>query len=107
MIRFALRLVGLLLVAAALGVVAVDAARSIAASAVTLTELEPVWFALNPESLARFEEFVQIRLAPTLGAWVWNPVATTVLTGPLLAELAIAGFLLLLVAAPRRRPARP
>jgi hypothetical protein len=103
MIRFSLRLVGLVLIAAALAAVAIDAARSLAASQVMLTELEPVWFALSPESLARFQEFVQVRLTPPLGAWVWNPVTRSVLTGPLSVELAIAGFLLLLLSTPRRR----
>jgi hypothetical protein len=73
---------------------------------VTLTEVEPVWFALSPETLVRFEDFVQVQLAPTVGAWVWSPVTTAVLTGPVAVELAILGFLLLLLGARRRRMAR-
>jgi hypothetical protein len=106
MIRLALRGFGMVLIAAALAAVTVDAARSIAASMVTLTELEPVWFSLSPESLARFQEFVQIRLVPPLGSWVWNPVTTTFLTGPVSVELAILGFLLLLLGVPRPRRGR-
>jgi hypothetical protein len=89
--------------AAALAAVVMDAARSIAASAVTLTELEPIWTALSPQSLALFREFVQLRLVPVVGAWIWSPVATWLLATPVTLELMALGFLLLVAGSRKQR----
>jgi hypothetical protein len=103
MIRFVVRLAGLLLIAAALAAIVVDTAQSIAASTVTLTEIGSTWSALSPETLVRVQEFVQVRLVPILGEWVWNPVTTSLLTMPVSLQLAVLGFLLLFAGAPRRK----
>src|SRR6185295_16015839 len=99
MVRFVLRALGLLFIAAALLAVVFDAARSIAASAPTLTSFETAWFALDPASLAAFELFVRIR-AGEAGA---EPVVAWILAAPASAVLTAAGFILVLVGAPRGR----
>ena len=102
MIRLAFRALGLLFVAAALGAVIMDGARSIAASAVTLTALEPFWLSVHPASFGWFREFVLVRLAPTVGEWIWSPLTTGVLASPVSVAFAGLGFLALVVGAGRR-----
>jgi hypothetical protein len=72
-----------------------------------LTELQQLWLALNPESFAAFRAFVQVRLAPNAGEWLWDPLTVSVLAGPVSVELVALGFVLLLAGARRNRPARP
>jgi hypothetical protein len=107
MIGLFLRFLGLIALTAALAAVIMDAARSIAASGVRLTELQPLWLALSPESFAAFREFVQVRLAPSLGTWLWDPLTVSVLAGPVSVELVALGFALLLAGARRKRRAPP
>jgi hypothetical protein len=109
MIRLVFRALGLVLIAAALAAVVIDAARSIAASAPALTSTEAAWFALHPASLVATETFIRVQAGSVGGDSAVQPVISWVLAAPASAVLAIAGFLLLLLGAARnaRRPARP
>jgi hypothetical protein len=99
--RLLSRSLGFVLLAAALAAIAIDAARSIAASAVTLTELGPAWSAVNAASLAAFRRMV----VPNGGASLWDWIVTSILMLPLSVALTIAGFAFIFLGAPRPRAA--
>ena len=103
MVRFLSRALGLLLLAAALVAVVIDTARSIAASAPTLTSFETAWFALDPASFSAAEQFIRVRAAAAVGDPASEPVISWVLAAPASAVLTVAGFLLVLAGAARRR----
>jgi hypothetical protein len=98
MIGFISRFVGLWFVAGALVAVVVDAAKSIGASALTMTPLGTALFTLAPSALVATQEFVQQRI----GAWVWDPVIQWLLLLPTWAVLGFFGFLLTYLGRRRR-----
>jgi hypothetical protein len=106
MIRLLVRSLGLVLVVAAMAAVVADAARSIAASSVSLNEIGPTWRAINPASFQGFTDAVHTQLEPNPGNWVWDPVITWLLGLPASLVLTLLGFLLVLLGAPRRRRRR-
>jgi hypothetical protein len=99
MIRLVIRGVGLIFIAAALAMVVLDAARSIAVSTPRLTALGASARAAAPDVYAQGELMLKTRL----GSWAWDLVAQPLLSLPASAALAIVGFLVLLAGAPRRR----
>ena len=103
MIRLVIRCLGLILIAGALAMVALDTARSIAVSAPRLTALGTAAEAAMPARYAAAERLMK----STAGGWAWNTIAQPILSLPASVALAIVGFLLLLIGAPRlrRRPA--
>jgi hypothetical protein len=103
MIRLLFRAIGLVFLAAALAAIVVDAARSIAGSALTLTAVGPAWFGANAESFVHLQEFVKVTLVPSLGGWVWDPLTTSILALPASVVLAVLGLACLAIGAPRRR----
>src|SRR5947209_20493458 len=103
MTRLILRSFGILLLAAALAMLTVDVARSIAASGLSLTDIGPTWFVLSPQTLARTEQFLKVEVAPTVGTWIWDPVTVTLLMLPASVALTVLGFLLTILGAPRLR----
>ena len=108
MIRLVFRALGLVVIAAALMAVVIDAARSIAASAPALTSVEAAWFVVHPASLTATETFIRAQ-AGAVGGPATEPVINWLLAAPASAVLTTAGFLLLLLGAVpnTRRPARP
>jgi hypothetical protein len=105
MMRFLSRALGLALLAGALVAIISDAARSIAASRLSFTEIGPVWSQTSSYSLTQLQEFVEIRIEPDVGHWVWDPVITALLALPVSTVLAGIGFVLVFLGAPRRRRA--
>jgi hypothetical protein len=97
MIRLALRLAGLLLLAGGFAELVVDGARSLAAGAVSLAPMSALVEAALPGRLA-----VWGRTIAGVSAVLWDPVLTGVLAAPAFAVLALAGCALLLLARPRR-----
>jgi hypothetical protein len=98
MIGFVSRFVGLWFVAGALVAIVVDAARSIGASALTMTPLGAALFTLAPSSLVAAQEFVQQKI----GGWVWDPLIQWILLLPTWAVLGAIGFLLTYLGRRRR-----
>ena len=97
MIRLALRLAGLLLLAGGFAQLVVDGARSLAAGAVSLAPMSALVEAAAPGRLAVW--------GPKVGgvsAFLWDPVLTGVLAAPGFVVLALAGCALLLLARQRR-----
>jgi hypothetical protein len=93
MIGFVSRFVGLWFVAGALVALVVDATKSIAASALTVTPLGLTFYALAPSTLISVQEFVQQKIEPHIGGWLWDPVIQWILLLPTWAVLGAIGFL--------------
>lgn len=99
MIRFVLRTLGLLFLAAAFIFLVYDGTRSIAANMLLYSRVDEIWSLLHPASLQQLQPFIE-RHAPS---WLWDPVMTTVLDAPAVAALAIAGAVLILLGR-RKKP---
>jgi hypothetical protein len=99
MIRFLLRTLGLLLLAAAFVFFIYDGTKSIAANALVYTKVSEVWMLLHAASLAQLRPLIEQHASP----WLWDPVATTVLDAPAFAAFAIVGAILMLLGR-RKKP---
>ncbi|QFR34317.1 hypothetical protein [Ancylobacter sp. TS-1] len=97
MIRFLFRFIGLWILAGAFVALVLDGVRSIAASEIVTTPLSVTWLATSPDSLARFQSFVEGNFSGV----VWETLAVPVLGAPLFAVLGVAGILLLLIGRPK------
>jgi hypothetical protein len=94
MLLFVPRFIGLWFVAGALVAITIDAAKSIAASALTLTPFGATLHALAPATLLAAQTFIQQSIEPHLGGWIWNPLIQSVLLLPTWLILGAAGFVL-------------
>jgi hypothetical protein len=103
MIGLFLRFVGLWLIAGALVALVIDATKSIASSALTVTQLGPTWYALSPSTLLAAQRFVERQIEAYVGNWLWDPLILWVLMLPTWAVLAALGFLLAYLGRRRRR----
>jgi hypothetical protein len=99
MIRFLLRTLGLLFLAAAFVLVVYDGTRSIAANALLYSRVDEIWSQLHATSLQQLQPFIEKNAPP----WLWDPVATTVLNGPAIAVFGVIGIVLILLGR-RKRP---
>jgi hypothetical protein len=99
MIRFLLRFVGLLCLAAAFILVIYDGTKSIAGNALSLTSVRALWELINTASLAKLEPLIK----PYAGGLVWDPGMVTLLSAPAWAMLGFLGIVLLLLGR-RKRP---
>lgn len=99
MIRALLRLLSLIALAVAVIMAVLDATRSIAADALTLTPLATSLSSLSPELVASMRQAV----VGSLPAFFWDPVMTGLLRQPGFAVLAVLALLLALAGRPRRR----
>ncbi|HEY5082863.1 MAG TPA: hypothetical protein VII91_13270 [Bauldia sp.] len=102
MLGFLPRFVGLWFVAGGLVALVVDAAKSIAASALTMTPLGAALHTLAPATLLSAQAFVQQDVEPYLGHWIWDPVIQWILLLPTWAVLGFLGFLLTYLGRRRR-----
>ena len=99
MIRFLLRTLGLLFLAAGFVFLVYDGTRSIAASQLVYTRVDEVWSLVHATSLQQLQPWIESHAPP----WVWDPVVTNVLSAPAVVALAIAGTLLIPLGR-RRKP---
>jgi hypothetical protein len=102
MLGFLPRFVGLWFVAGGLVAVVIDAAKSIAASSVTMTPLGTALYTLAPATLVSAQTFVQRNIDPTIGGWLWDPMIQWILLLPTWAVLGFLGFLLTYLGRRRR-----
>lgn len=102
MIGFVSRFVGLWFVAGALVALVIDATKSIAASALSVTPLGQSLYSLAPATLLSMQEFVQQRIEPAIGGWLWDPVIQWILLLPTWLVLGFLGFLLTYLGRRRR-----
>ena len=98
MIRFLLRFLGLICLAAAFILVIYDGTKSIAGNHLFLTTVQALWELLNAGSLAKLRPLIE----PHAHGLLWNPVAVTVLAAPAWSVLAVFGILLLLLGRKRK-----
>lgn len=99
MIRFLLRVVGLLCLAAAFILVIYDGTKSIAGNALSLTSVQALWELINAASLAKLEPLIK----PYAGGLLWDPGMVTLLSAPAWGMLGFFGIVLLLLGR-RKRP---
>lgn len=91
MVRFLLRLVGYVLVAAGFVVLVIDGARSIANSALQLTALGATLASMLHERYQDIQPAIERNLHPLL----WDPVVLNLLRMPAALAALLLGFLLL------------
>ena len=99
MIRFLLRTLGLLFLAAAFIFLVYDGTRSIAANMLLYTKIDEIWSLVHQASLQQLQPLMEQNAPP----WVWDPVMTTVLDAPATLILAIVGAILILLGR-RKKP---
>ena len=97
MIRFLLRLIGLLCLAAAFILVVYDGTKSIAANNLFLTSVQTLWELINAGSLGKLKPL----LMPYAGGFLWDPVMLAILAAP--AWSLLGGFGIVFVLLGRRK----
>jgi hypothetical protein len=99
MIRFLLRTLGLLFLAAAFVFLVYDGTRSIAASQLQYTRVDDIWSLVHATSLQQLQPWMDSH-APR---WLWDAVVAKILAAPAVAALALLGAILIPLGR-RRRP---
>ena len=99
MIRFLLRFIGLLCLAAAFILVIYDGTKSIAGNGLSLTSVQALWELINAASLAKLEPLIR----PYAGGLLWDPGMVMLLSAPAAAMLGFFGIVFLLLGR-RKRP---
>ncbi len=99
MIRFLLRTLGLLFLAAAFVFVIYDGTKSIAANALLYSKVDEIWSLMHPASLQQLQPFLEKNAPP----WLWDPVATSVLDAPVTVVFGILGIIMILLGR-RKKP---
>jgi hypothetical protein len=97
MIRFVLRLIGLLSLALGFIFLVYDGTKSIADQRLYITKVGDVWLALHDASLAQLQPAVE-RISP----WLWDPMLVRFLSAPSALVLVILGAILMVVGRKRR-----
>lgn len=92
MIRFLLRFLGVLILAAAFILLVYDGAKSIADSRLYIYKLGQLWTDINAGSLQSLQAAIEAQLT-----WLWNPVLLTVLEQPAWLVLGVIGILFILL----------
>jgi hypothetical protein len=93
MIRFLLRFIGLILLAAAFILVIYDGTKSIAGNSLSLTTVQALWELMHPASLARLKPLI----SPYAGGLLWDPVMVSILAAPAWSLIGVAGIVLLVL----------
>jgi hypothetical protein len=97
------RFVGLWLIAGALVALVIDATKTIAASALTVTPLGSTIAAVfGPAALTLMQQFVQQKIEVHIGGWLWDPFIQWLLLVPAWVILGAIGFLLAYLGRRRR-----
>ncbi len=99
MIRFLLRTLGLLFLAAAFIFLVYDGTRSIAANMLLYSKVDEIWSLVHQASLQQLQPLIEKKVPP----WVWDPVMMTVLDAPATLVLALVGAILILLGR-RKKP---
>lgn len=89
--RFLLRLIGYLSVAAGFVALVIDGARSIANAGLRFTPLSEVLTAVIHERYQAIQPAIERNLHP----WLWDPLLLTLLRAPMAAVALLLGFALL------------
>ena len=98
MIRFVLRILGLLVLASGFAALVVDGTRSIAASGLKVISFGELCATLFPVRFPLLQPMIERQIHPLL----WDPVLLTFLRLPNWLVLGVLGLFLLWLAQPRR-----
>ncbi|MGA7163082.1 MAG: hypothetical protein WA756_12175 [Pseudolabrys sp.] len=98
MIRFLLRFIGLICLAAGFILLIYDGTKSIAGNRLFLTSVRALWELINASSLAKLEPTIQ----SYAGGYLWDPVMMTILSAPSWGLLGGLGIILLLLGRKKR-----
>lgn len=98
MIRALVRLVGLVILAAAFIFLIYDGTKSIADRTFFITRTVDVWSGIHQASLVALEPWMETNIAP----WAWNPGMVTVINQPAWLALGIIGIVLVLLGRKKR-----
>ncbi len=98
MLRFLVRVLGLIALAGGFAAAVMDGARSIANSQWAMTRLSATLAQVAPAKIAQLPA-----LAAKIHPKLWDPVLVHVLMAPTSVALAIVGLILMAIAAPRRK----
>jgi hypothetical protein len=99
MIRFLLRTLGLLFLAAAFIFLVYDGTKSIAANMLVYSKVDEVWSLVHTASLQQLQPLIEKKAPP----WLWDPVVTTILDAPAIVAFGIVGAILILLGR-RKKP---
>jgi hypothetical protein len=99
MIRFLLRFLGLLVLAAAFITFIIDGTKSIAANAIRTTPLGQYWHEIHSTSLQLLQAGIERRVA----SWLWQLVLQPILEQPAWLVLAVLSAILL-IAGRKKQP---
>jgi hypothetical protein len=99
MIRFLLRTLGLLFLAAAFIFLVYDGTRSIAANMLLYSKVDEIWSLVHQASLQQLQPLIEKNAPP----WLWDPVMTTILEAPVIVVLAVVGAILIVLGR-RKKP---
>ena len=98
MIRFLLRSIGFLCLAAGFLLVIYDGTKSIAANALYMMTVRVLWDTINATSLQALQPLIEGKL----GHFAWDPVFVGFLRAPSWAVLGILGVIFILLGRKRR-----
>jgi hypothetical protein len=98
MIRFLVRFIGLISLAAAFILVIYDGTKSIAGNSLSLTTVRALWELINAGSLAKVKPLID----HYAGGLLWDPVMLSILAAPAWALLGVFGILLLILGRKKR-----
>ena len=93
MIRFLLRFIGLICLAAGFILLIYDGTKSIAGNMVFLTNVRTLWELINAGSLAKLKPMIE----PYAGGLLWDPLMVAILAAPSWSLLGVLGILFLLL----------
>jgi hypothetical protein len=93
MIRFLLRFLGLLGLAAAFILVIYDGMKSIVDSRMSITSVRGLWELINAGSLAKLKPLIE----PYAGGLLWDPAMISILAAPSWSLLGLFGILFILL----------
>src|SRR6476619_4239983 len=93
MIRFLLRFVGLICLAAGFILLIYDGTKSIAGNMIFLTSVRTLWELINAGSLAKLEPMIR----PYAGGYLWDPLMVAMLAAPSWSLLGFFGILFLIL----------
>jgi len=93
MIRFLLRFIGLICLAAGFILLIYDGTKSIAGNMIYLTNVRTLWELINSASLVKLRPMIE----SYAGGYVWDPIMVAFLAAPSWSLLGILGILFLLL----------
>ena len=93
MIRFLLRFVGLICLAAGFILLIYDGTKSIAGNRLFITSVQTLWELINAGSLAKLEPVVR----SYAGGYLWDPLMVSILAAPSWGLLGVLGILFLML----------